>query len=78
METDNIQAELANLRTLIEEEEVKRRRQQAESVRRKHNYLPLIVELLKVLAKDGQLMPLYERAKERAREKAVQKAAKVK
>jgi ubiquitin carboxyl-terminal hydrolase L5 len=48
---------------------------QIENIRRKHNYLPLIVELLRVLGEKGQLMPLYEKAKQRAieREAAKQK-----
>ena len=34
---------------------------QVENIRRKHNYLPLIMELLKVLAKQGNLVPLVEK-----------------
>ena len=34
---------------------------QIENVRRRHNYLPFIMELLKVLAKKGDLIPLVER-----------------
>ncbi|XP_049827201.1 ubiquitin carboxyl-terminal hydrolase isozyme L5 [Schistocerca gregaria] len=69
METDAQQSEIARLKVLIEEEEAKIKRYQAENIRRKHNYLPLIVEILKILAKEGQLLPLYEKAKERALEK---------
>lgn len=64
METDSQQAEIARLQHLIEEEELKMRRYRIENIRRKHNYLPLIVEILKILAKEGKLMPLYEKAKE--------------
>lgn len=39
---------------------------QVENVRRKHNYLPFIVELLKMLGETGQLLPIYEKAKQRA------------
>lgn len=42
---------------------------QIENIRRKHNYLPLIVELLRVLGEKGQLSPLYEKAKQRAIER---------
>lgn len=69
METDIQQAEISRLRLLIEEEELKNKQYQMENIRRKHNYLPLIVEILKILAKEGQLLPLYEKAKERAVEK---------
>ncbi|KAG7204848.1 hypothetical protein KM043_005250 [Ampulex compressa] len=66
-------AELERLQTLIEEEVRKSKRYQIENIRRKHNYLPLIMELLKVLAKEGKLVPLYQRAKERAVEKESKK-----
>jgi ubiquitin carboxyl-terminal hydrolase L5 len=69
METDIQQTEISRLRLLIEEEELKTKQYQMENIRRKHNYLPLIVEILKILAKEGQLLPLYEKAKERAVEK---------
>lgn len=73
METDTQQQEIARLRLLIEEEEVKFKQYQIENIRRKHNYLPLIVEILKILAKGGQLLPLYEKAKEKAIEKETKK-----
>ena len=33
---------------------------QLENIRRKHNYLPLIMEVLKILAKRGELVKLCE------------------
>lgn len=66
---DSLQDEITNLKLLIEEEDNKRRQYSIENIRRKHNYLPLIVEILKLLAKEGKLMPLYEDAKERALKK---------
>ncbi len=63
METDAQQAELAKLRVLIDEEENKIKRYKIENIRRKHNYLPLIVEILKILASEKELIPLYEKAK---------------
>lgn len=69
MDTDTAQSEIAHLKILIEKEDQKIHQYQIENIRRKHNYLPLIVEILKILAKDGKLMPLYEKAKERAAEK---------
>ena len=41
---------------------------QVENRRRKHNYVPFIVQLLKLLAERNELMPLVEAAK--ARKKA--------
>ncbi|RZF47126.1 hypothetical protein LSTR_LSTR005204 [Laodelphax striatellus] len=60
------EVEIQRLQLLLEEEETKVRQYRIESVRRRHNYLPLIVELLKMLAREGQLLPLYERAKQKA------------
>ncbi|XP_051170151.1 ubiquitin carboxyl-terminal hydrolase isozyme L5 [Leptopilina boulardi] len=65
--------EVARLQELIEEEVRKLKRYQIENIRRKHNYLPLIMELLKALAKDGKLVSLYQKAKERAIEKESKK-----
>nr|SVE73700.1 EOG090X0A33 [Daphnia atkinsoni] len=64
--TTDMQNEIQRLLMLCEEEEGKRKRQKVENVRRKHNYLPLIVQLLRMLGEKGQLLPLYEKAKQRA------------
>jgi len=66
METDTKQVEVAKLRMQIDDEILKRKRYKIENIRRKHNYLPLIVELLRILGEKGQLSPLYEKAKQRA------------
>jgi len=60
--------QILELRQLIEDEESKRQKFKMENIRRKHNYLPLIVELLKELAQQKQLIPLYEKAKEKCSE----------
>lgn len=73
MDTDLVQAEITRLRLGIEEEENKTKQYKLENIRRKHNYLPLIVEILKILAKEGQLLPLYEKAKAKAIEKESKK-----
>lgn len=75
IETDVQQAEITRLRLLISEEENKTKQYQIENIRRKHNYLPLIVELLKILAKEGKLMPLYEQAKDKSVKKQKSKVA---
>ncbi|XP_063983046.1 ubiquitin carboxyl-terminal hydrolase isozyme L5 [Diachasmimorpha longicaudata] len=66
--------EIARLQSLIEGENSKSQRYKIENIRRKHNYLPLIMELLKVLATEGKLVPLYQKAKERAIEKESKKS----
>ncbi|XP_055315397.1 ubiquitin carboxyl-terminal hydrolase isozyme L5 [Sitodiplosis mosellana] len=72
MDTDTKQAEVARLRSLIEDDMAKKKQYKIENIRRKHNYLPFIVELLKMLAEQGQLLPIYEKAKQRAIEREQQ------
>lgn len=71
MQANVVSARVARLRMLIEDEEAKTKLHQIENIRRKHNYLPLIVELLKLLGEQGQLLPIYEKAKQRAVEREV-------
>jgi len=78
METDTIQSEVTRLRLLIEDDIAKKKRYKIENIRRKHNYLPLIVELLKMLGEQGQLLPIYEKAKQRALERETAIANKAK
>lgn len=66
MDTDTVQLEINHLNDLIKEEEIKSRRYKLENIRRKHNYLPLIMELLKSLAQEGKLNDLAAKARERA------------
>jgi len=66
---------LSELKLLIEEEVEKRHRFKLENIRRKHNYLPLIVQFLKELAQQNQLMPLYEKAKVAAEAKKAAKSS---
>ena len=61
---------------MMEEEEL-RKKWHKENVRRRHNYLPFIVELLKQLASDEQLIPVYERAKEKSIEMDKKKKEKM-
>jgi ubiquitin carboxyl-terminal hydrolase L5 len=60
----------------LEEEERKRAVWRLETVRRRHNYLPLIVELLRVLAEEGKLVDVTESARLRAEEKRQRKKEK--
>lgn len=70
METEDIAREVSELNMLIRQEEEKIRKYKIENIRRRHNYLPFIVELFKILAKEGQLVSLYEKAKQKAAEKS--------
>lgn len=70
----NIDSEISRLQTLIVGEDDKMIRYKVENIRRKHNYLPLIMELLKVLAKQGKLVPLVEKSKEEIQAKKAEQA----
>ncbi|XP_029606597.1 ubiquitin carboxyl-terminal hydrolase isozyme L5 isoform X5 [Salmo trutta] len=70
----SIQSEIAKYQLLIDEENQKLQRYKIENIRRKHNYLPFIMELLKTLAEYQQLIPLVEKAKEKQSAKKVQEA----
>jgi len=68
MSIDSQMAEVARIEMLLAEEENKRSKWKLENVRRRHNYLPLIMELLRSLAKRGELLPIYNKAKEKTME----------
>lgn len=57
---------VAELRVRISDEEERRCQWKKENVRRRHNYLPFIVEMLKSLGESGQLMDVYSRARDKA------------
>merc|ERR1712059_9241 len=59
----SINNKIAEVDNLIAREEEKRRTFKVENIRRQHNYLPFIVELLKILARKGELNEITEKAK---------------
>lgn len=59
-------AEVQRLAAQLDQEEAKRSRWRQENIRRRHNFLPLIMELLRSLASRGELMAVYNKAKERS------------
>jgi len=65
---DQQAVEAARLEMLLAEEEAKRSKWRSENIRRRHNYLPLIMELLRSLASRGELLPIYNKAKEKAQD----------
>lgn len=73
MGTDEMENEIPRLRMLIEYEDVKMLKYQQEMARRRHNYLPFIIMLLRILAEQKMLLPLLEKAKERANKKGPKK-----
>ncbi|XP_002119457.1 ubiquitin carboxyl-terminal hydrolase isozyme L5-like [Ciona intestinalis] len=58
---------LEQCKCLLNDETQKRQRNQVENIRRKHNYLPFIIEMIRILAAEEKLLPLIEHAKEKVK-----------
>lgn len=65
-----IQAEIDQCHEAIRQENNKRHKFKIENTRRKHNYLPFIIEMIRILAAEEKLMPLIETAKKKLEGKA--------
>uniref|UniRef100_A0A1I7TNT2 Ubiquitin carboxyl-terminal hydrolase n=1 Tax=Caenorhabditis tropicalis TaxID=1561998 RepID=A0A1I7TNT2_9PELO len=68
--------QIADINKAIEEEDRKMATYRKENARRRHNYTPFIIQLLKILAKEGKLVPLVEKAYETAKERSKMKTDK--
>lgn len=66
MITDTLELQITELRHHINEQEDKMRAYKVENIRRKHNHLPLIMEILKKLASDGKMVRLASQARYKA------------
>jgi ubiquitin carboxyl-terminal hydrolase L5 len=60
-----VAAQIEELKAKIADEDRKRERWQLENKRRRHNWIPLCVELMKVLAKEGKLESAIAEAKQK-------------
>ena len=63
-----VEAALSEARRGIEAEDEKFAAWKMENVRRKHNYIPFVVALFRMLAERGQLKGMIEKAKSSSRE----------
>ncbi|XP_003387076.1 PREDICTED: ubiquitin carboxyl-terminal hydrolase isozyme L5-like [Amphimedon queenslandica] len=73
---EEAEGEVIRLNELIRIENDKMETYRLENIRRRHNYLPLIMELLKTLAKKGRLVSLCEEAKKRKKSQTTADKAK--
>lgn len=69
MVTDALELQISELRQLVHDQESKLNAYKIENIRRRHNYLPLIMEIFKKLASQSKLLPLAVQAKAKANEK---------
>jgi len=66
LETNGDDDAIPQVLSSIQDEKAKHERYRIENIRRRHNYMPFIIELMKLLAEEGKLTPLIEKAEEMA------------
>ncbi|OQV15890.1 Ubiquitin carboxyl-terminal hydrolase isozyme L5 [Hypsibius exemplaris] len=69
MPSDEAIEEINQLKEQIEQEKLRDKANKIENIRRKHNFLPFIVELFKVLGDSTKLSSVYEEAAKRGQER---------
>jgi ubiquitin carboxyl-terminal hydrolase L5 len=69
-------SEYCNLQAQLEAEHTKRTEWKLENQRRRYNYVPLCIQMLRELAKSGNLQQLIQQAKERVQAKRTKKSQK--
>lgn len=69
-ENNELEEQIADLNKAIADEDYKMEMYRKENNRRRHNYTPFVIELMKILAKEGKLVGLVDNAYQAAKEKS--------
>ncbi|EGT38638.1 hypothetical protein CAEBREN_14335 [Caenorhabditis brenneri] len=69
-ENNELDEQIADISRSIAEEDHKMAMYSKENARRRHNYTPFIVQLMKILAKESKFVPLVENSYQAAKQKA--------
>ncbi|CDS07653.1 hypothetical protein LRAMOSA01602 [Lichtheimia ramosa] len=75
-ERTRLNEQRGDLEHKLQLEKDKRKRWHRENLLRKHNFIPMIHDLLQMLGERNELKPLIDRAKEKATERAAQRSQK--